>query len=65
VARKEGDILRKIPFSKTEEKGINVFIEENIFKNLIVLIFPFFLFSANLEILKKIEKIKIEGDSIF
>ena len=35
------------------------------FKNLIVLIFPFFLFSANLEILKKIEKIKIEGDSIF
>jgi hypothetical protein len=35
------------------------------FKNLIVLIFPFLLFSANLEILKKIEKIKIEGDSIF
>jgi hypothetical protein len=35
------------------------------FKNLIVLIFPFFLFSTNLEILKKIEKIKIEGDSIF
>jgi transglutaminase-like putative cysteine protease len=33
VARKEGDILRKIPFSKTEEKGIDVFIEENIFKN--------------------------------
>ena len=35
------------------------------FKNLIILIFPFFLFSSNLEILKKIEKVKIEGDSIF
>lgn len=30
VARKQGDILRKIPFSKTESKGAEVQIEENL-----------------------------------
>lgn len=32
VARKEGDILRKIPFSKTENKGAEVKIEERVSK---------------------------------